>query len=370
MPPEILFVTKPIAPPWNDGTKNLVRDLAEALARDGRVRPLVCGRAGLAPVVRGARTLPVFPAIGSRHALGPLDAARLLRTLVLGSPPSIAHFVAAPTVRAARVARVVVRLRGLRTVQTLASAPADDAALAGGLFGERLITLSRSMEARVRAAAPPGARVVRVPPPLALAARPDPAVVREIRARVGTDGARVVVFAGDLGPARGSELCVRAAALSPGTRLVVCARPKGARAAEHLAALEALARELGVGERVTFVGETPLVHAYLAAADVVVLPATDLTAKIDLPLVLLEAMLLERPVVVARGTPAAELAEAGAAAACDAVPEALAATLAALLGDPAGRAALAERGRAHVASEHDPDRVARAHVAIYEELLS
>ena len=32
--PSVLYVSKPVAPPWNDSSKNLVRDLALALAPD------------------------------------------------------------------------------------------------------------------------------------------------------------------------------------------------------------------------------------------------------------------------------------------------------------------------------------------------
>ncbi|MDH4281277.1 MAG: hypothetical protein OEV36_01370 [Myxococcales bacterium] len=37
---QVLYVSKPVAPPWNDSSKNLVRDVAGHLRRH---RPIVMG---------------------------------------------------------------------------------------------------------------------------------------------------------------------------------------------------------------------------------------------------------------------------------------------------------------------------------------
>ncbi len=117
-------------------------------------------------------------------------------------------------------------------------------------------------------------------------------------------------------------------------------------------------------------GETRAIHALLAAADVVALPSTDLYAKMDHPLVLLEAMSLARPVVVARDTPAAELADDEAAVAVDASPDALAAALDRLLDDAAQCAALGVRARAAVEARHAPAPMAAAYESLYDALLA
>ncbi len=66
--PEVLFVSKPVAPPWNDSNKNLVRDLARGMTR---YRPHVMVPRGaddvdaawlsaaLAPIAGGARVVDV-----------------------------------------------------------------------------------------------------------------------------------------------------------------------------------------------------------------------------------------------------------------------------------------------------------------------
>ena len=102
----------------------------------------------------------------------------------------------------------------------------------------------------------------------------------------------------------------------------------------------------------------------------VALPSTNLYAKMDYPLVLLEAMAMERSVIVAESTPAAELADGGGALAVAPDADALRASLAGLLGDSAARESLGKRARAHVLAEHDAIRMAQRYEALYDALLS
>ncbi len=69
----------------------------------------------------------------------------------------------------------------------------------------------------------------------------------------------------------------------------------------QLAANQALAQDLGLADHVSFVGVTDNAAPYLAAADIVVLPSR----REGLPVVALEALALERPLVATRvgGTP-------------------------------------------------------------------
>ena len=107
-----------------------------------------------------------------------------------------------------------------------------------------------------------------------------------------------------------------------------------------------LAAELGLADRVHFVGLVPNAAPHMAAADVVVLPSR----REGLPIVALEALVLERPVVATRvgGTPSVVVpGETGWLAA----PEdeaALAASIVECWSDPAEAARRGKAGRALV----------------------
>src|SRR4051794_12476867 len=74
---EVLFVSKPIAPPWNDSGKNLVHALARSLRRP----PPTLMVGAQAALVRGARSARVYGAsVGFAPAL--LDQARVFAHLI------------------------------------------------------------------------------------------------------------------------------------------------------------------------------------------------------------------------------------------------------------------------------------------------
>jgi glycosyltransferase involved in cell wall biosynthesis len=133
-------------------------------------------------------------------------------------------------------------------------------------------------------------------------------------------------------------------------------------------ALEALARALGLGEAVVFLGYQREVAGILRMSDVVVLPSLDE----GLPVALLEALALGRPVVATDVGGVAELIrdrETGRL-----VPprdaERLAGAISELLAGPAEAMRLGERGRTRVARDFSPATMARRMAALYREVLS
>lgn len=108
--------------------------------------------------------------------------------------------------------------------------------------------------------------------------------------------------------------------------------------------------------------------ALLAASDLVALPARTTFAKVDHPLVLLEAMHLGRAVVVTEGTAAYELAEEGGAIGCAHRTEALAETLQQLVEDADALREAGQRARA-LARSRTVETMARAYAKVYESVL-
>ena len=144
------------------------------------------------------------------------------------------------------------------------------------------------------------------------------------------------------------------------------AKTAGAKDAEQT--LRAHAQQLGIAERVVWVGETNAIHDLLGAVDVVLLPTDTLYAKMDYPLVILEAMSLGKPVVVGAGTPAEELCSGGGAIATEVTQEAVQDVMVRLLDDAAARTRHGEKGRARVLESYTRAPMAAAYEALYDEL--
>jgi glycosyltransferase involved in cell wall biosynthesis len=363
----VLLVSKPVEPPWNDSSKNLVRDLVLGLSRYDAV---ALGRQGGPTELGRARIESVYPA-GGNFSLGLAEQARVALRLLTGSRADLWHFFFAPNPKSSAVARLTSGVRRARTVQTVCSVPRDDVALDRVLFADRIVVLSSHTEQRFRDAGIAAERLARIPPAVP---KLEPASAEERAATRRSFGlpvdAPVVVYPGDLEFGSGARLTLDAhAALPRESHLVLACRAKTERARGHEQELKARAQELGLTERVTFTGETRQIYGLLAAADVVALPSEVAYAKMDYPLVLLEAMMLARPVIVCNGTPAAELAAAGGAIAVPPDAGALGVELARLLGDDGARRALGDRARQAALTEHDQGVMARAYERVYDSLL-
>jgi glycosyltransferase involved in cell wall biosynthesis len=131
----------------------------------------------------------------------------------------------------------------------------------------------------------------------------------------------------------------------------------------YRSALEREARELGVADRVRFLGRRDDVPALLAAADALVLPSS----VEGLPLVVLEAMAAGRPVVATAvgGTPEAVVdGETGLLVRPGDV-DALARAVDSLLADPERAGRLGEAGRVRVRERFDADAAAQRILGLY-----
>jgi phosphatidylinositol alpha-1,6-mannosyltransferase len=361
---EILFVSKPMAAPWTDGTKTLVRDLACAMTRH---EPVVLGVRGRTFELPRGRVEPLFSAAPVH--VGGASPFRLATRLAIGRRGDVWHFVFTPTARTTRASRMLARLRGAPTIQTITSLPPiAEAQLRALAFADRVVVLSRATERRMIEAGVPRATLRRIAPcaePLRWT--PELAATGRVTHRIPAT-APVIVFPGDVEPGRGAREMIEAFARIPsdlGAMLVMATRRKTSRSMHSERELRALAAKLRVDRFVRWVGETPRMHALLACADVVALPATDLTAKVDLPIVLLEAMSLGRAVVVAAGTSAAELAGDGAALAVDIGQGALGEALVGIIRDTERRRSLGSRA---AAADYSAARMARDYETLYDEL--
>jgi len=337
---EILFVSKPVAPPWNDSSKNLVRDVAGHLQRHS-------------PVLLNQSRLGTF------------------RQLLFGRRPDLWHFFFAPNLKSSQAGRLAKAIRRVPSVQTVCSLPPEDVSTRNLLFADVTVALSHAAYERFRRGGTSESALRVIPPCVPALPAPNAEDRAALRLKHGLDrDVPIWIYPGDLEFGDGAELALHALAASnrPDTVLLMACRQKTPAAAAALARCRALAERWGIETRIRWLGETPDIHELLALSDFVLMVSRTPYAKMDYPLVALEAMSLGSPVLVAKATPAAELADEGAAIAIEPDPEALAATIERFSSDEAARRALAARARTFVTTELTPERVAAAYESLYSEL--
>jgi glycosyltransferase involved in cell wall biosynthesis len=189
------------------------------------------------------------------------------------------------------------------------------------------------------------------------------AVRRPAQPRAALDtpeGAPLLLALGRLHANKAFDVLLRALALLPGARLWLAGEGPEARL------LRRLALELGVLDRVRFLGWRSDVPALLAACDILVCPSR----HEPLGNVVLEGWAQARPVVAAAAQgPAALIAdgETGLLVPTD-QPRALAEALSRTIRDPALRARLAAKGRAAYEAEFTEDIVVGRYLELFEAL--
>jgi glycosyltransferase involved in cell wall biosynthesis len=171
------------------------------------------------------------------------------------------------------------------------------------------------------------------------------------------EGARIALAVSRLTAQKGVDVAIRALSSLPGD-VVLAVLGEG----PDRAALERLARELGVERRVFLLGRVPDVAAWLRRADVFVHPAR----WEGFGLAVLEAMLAGLPVVATNVSSLPELVVDGETGLL--VPADDAAALAAAVSSALGKPELGEAGRARAHAEFSVARMADRHVALYERV--
>jgi hypothetical protein len=379
MPKRVLFVSKPIAPPFYDGTKCLVRDVALNLTRYSAqiMVPKGGGSLGSSPRAGhpGMEAVRVYSDAGSYAPL--LGAnARAMAYLAVGARADLWHFVFAPNPRASAVARAARVLRRAKVVQTVASAPRHFSA--DLFFGDVIVAQSNWTATRIVRALGEGpgsvllgrARMPRVrviAPPVGPLREADASAIDGVaRLLELPDSAPVFVYPGDLEVSSGAETVARAvepiARALPSALVVFACRPKTAAAPRIEAALRARLDPA----KVRFAREIDL-PALLARATAVLFPVDDLYGKVDIPISLLEAMRLGVPVVGLDSGPLADLKECVQVSAGD--PEAVARAAVRLWNERGFRESVIANGRLAVAERYDARLVAEAYERVYDEVL-
>ena len=355
----VLLVSKPVEPPWNDSSKNLVRDLARELRHPEAVTLVRRSRADGSQRDHHGRALAIYPPQGVDFAPSLFDQAAVLAALAV-SRANVWHFFFAPNRRTSAVARAASAVRRKPTVHTVCSAPRFEQR--PDLFADITAVLSEHTYRRFRSQGIGAEKLRRVAPcvphldPIGVERR------RQMRRHLEVpDDAPLAVYAGDLEVGGGAERSL--AVLEHHPRAVVCiacrAKTPMARAREHKL------RSAHDPERVRWVGETDEILTLLGSADLVLLPSDSLYAKMDYPLVVLEALALGRPALVCKNTPAEEIGPGAVA-----VPlEEAARRAAQLLASRERLEALGAAGRSHVREVYSAEIMARAYEAIYAELL-
>lgn len=366
--PGVLFISKPMVPPWTDSGKNLARDIAGA---GNRYSYHVLGTKGAEAPGIHAVVEPVYTESGV-YAAGIKQNIPVFKRLLKPDRLPLYHFFFAPNKRTSQVARAVLFFKRRKTVHTICSVPRSFDSIDSLLFSDVVVALSRDTQQKLQQRTE--RRVLHIPPCV-----PEGLPVSEKRKQdVLTTLALptempLVLFAGDLEFGNAAQVCLGALdsiLTRTDAHFVFACRLKtdAARAAET--GIRAEVAGQAWASRVHFHNEVDDMEALAAAVTLNVLPADTLYAKMDIPLVLLESLREGVPVVVSDHGPLSELLDRDVGikvSTGDAGDFAQAVTT--LLLDEDALRAKGDKGRKLVHEVYAPKIVGAAYEELYDELL-
>lgn len=360
----------PLAEPWNGADKNF----ANLLVRRDRYNHFIVHTSLKEPW--GPR--PGVTAIRSRHVSAMPTMEQRLRELGYmlrhSGSADLIHLVASlygPSPIIGPALRAWSTIRGRPVVHTLPSV-GDVPIERRNFAGDATVVVSEHTRRRLEDHGVPN--VYRVYPPLEIeSVKPaaQASISRELRL-----GDRAVLYPAHYGEKSGMREIIQAFSRlrgSPQTEravLVLACRshPWQDQEAEKRKILREAA-EAGISDRIRVLGHVADMPALISACAVTVLVPGNLSAKMDLPLVILESLALGRPVIVRDQAPMREalLGEGGYAVPYGDV-RALSSSLGRLLENGGLREKLALQGRASVLEYCNPDRVVEHYQWIFEGL--
>ncbi|HSJ83255.1 MAG TPA: glycosyltransferase [Acidimicrobiia bacterium] len=213
----------------------------------------------------------------------------------------------------------------------------------------------------------PGPAVTVIPNGVAVGV--EPAAAEEARAELGVAaGTPLIAHVGNIRPGKGHDVLIEA------TTRLIASRPDvnvvsigGEKYPGDLDRVTSKAKEAGLGESLRFLGRRPDALRFVAAADLFVNPSS----VEGLPVAILEAMALGRPVVAtaAGGVPGiVKDGETGILVEPE-DPEALAEGMLRMLADPELARRLADAASELVAKEYGLEPMVRATEDVYRQVL-
>ncbi len=293
---EVLMVSKPVFPPWNDSTKNMVRDI---VMNSTEINFHVMGKRGISPEKRGITVENIYTDPGS-FSPGLKQNFRVLKRLLKPDRIPVYHFFFSPNKRTSLIGKYTMGLRNKKVVHTIPSSPITYTNITDLLFADAVVCLSEYNYSRLSRAGVSNVHLIHQGLPVL--EQPSETEKRAIRKKYGIppEGA-LLIYPGDIDVSNGSEHAfeiLKETLKTTDVHLIFACRIRSKLSHEKQAAVMATVSSYGLTERVTFLNEIPDLFPLLAEADMVIFPVDTLYGKMDIPMVLLEAMQLRTPVLI------------------------------------------------------------------------
>jgi len=300
-PKDILYVTRPLCPPWDEGSKNFAYNLAKHV-QDSNIHIMTCGQ------------LPGMPKTVTQHPIyskSPFTFSQKLRSLHYQKyhthEHDVAHYFFTPTGLTTQIIKSILKNSTTKSIQTIATLRDDtlsDQKLKKTIFGDYVITYTKHSKQKLESLGIKN--VIEISPGIDLD-NFKPAT-KDIRTLQQLDIHRsefIVMFVGEYSRNGGTDYITDTLIQyfqqhpdSPMHFIYSCrVKKEHGDEAKKASTLSKLA-EAGLADKVSFSDTVIDMNTLYNLADVILYPVSDLKGKFDIPLVIPEAMACEKPLIL------------------------------------------------------------------------
>jgi len=292
-------------PPWSDGTKKLARDLVTRL---NSFSFQVMTSRGEVFDKEGVESLPIYASSGKYNPAFWENLKAFWYLLREKAPVDLYHFFFSPNPVSSRVVRLLLKFKKKKSVQTICSCPKSFQGFKKYIATDFIITLSDYAKNKVQALG--FENVCRIYPGIDLEEY-QPLTANSLRSDPHFGPGPVVLYVGDyeFSGAHENILKVSQEILKKfsDVKFVFACRKKTPRAEMIERDVKKSAEELGVSSNFIFINEIQNFKELLDIAYCIIFPAKSLYRKMDIPLTLLEAMAMKKPIIISDIAPHNEI---------------------------------------------------------------
>ena len=351
---KLVFVTRPISPPWDEGSKNLALDLSKKIRINKLSISLLTTGFVLKSVPKDVAQIPLY----SNSKLNFFNKAKLFLFLIRARF-DIFHLIFVTTPITSLFVRLILILKRVRSVQTVASLDKNlpNFFLRLMLYGNRIVCFSKSTADKIKST---GISNVEIIPPGVDVDKFKPGNKKNKIAFLGElyrmDSFPIV---SELVPLLVSEL--------PNYSIVLGFRGS-TKPPQERESINKLHKKYSNIKNVDWKDVIGEMEEFLKDTKLVIIPAKKTQGKFDFPMVLLEALSCGTPIIISPINPLLELTRyKGAFAPSINTPNSFANKIREILSE-ASYNSFSKQARETAVNNFSIEKVAKQYEKIYEEL--
>lgn len=304
---EVLMVSKPIAPPWQDSNKNLTKNIISYV---NNVIFHILTPKGYKFDKENVISEDIYQATGDYAPAIQQNLQALFYLITVNKEIDLFHFFFTPNPKTSLVLKHLTKFKNRPSIQTVLSSPKDYSDINNLLFSDKIVVLSDYNKKKLELAGVQN--VVRIYPGLNL---------KEIdnydhhsggfRTEHNLEKNYLIMFAGDYEFSGANKTILESippvVSKYPEVKFIFACRAKTEQAQCIEADLRQYTVDLGIDKYVMFIGTADDMLKVIRSIDICLFPVKSLYAKMDIPLVLLECMAYKKPVIITDISPLNEV---------------------------------------------------------------